>query len=268
MGNVALFVDYENIHWTAVNDYGRYPKGDDFSKLFTDIAKDRGVVLISKAYADWSYFSDMQHALASYSCQPIFVASKLRESEGKGARKNSADLQMTIDVMDVLHMRNEVDTYVFFSGDRDFLGLIQRLKGDGKRVSVCGFQTSMSLDVSRSASESVIIDSFLSWDPIVEHKKRIKKEKADDWSPLIKRIKNLNRIPVIYWHYLRKTMYWEDINPKPITRDQQDEYLNRAKEAGIIHAEKVPNPGPDKEKFPYVTAVYLNQSHPEVQKPS
>ena len=61
-------------------------------------------------------------------------------------------------------------------------------------------------------------------------------------------------------------MYWNDLNPQPKTREEQDEYLNKAKEAGIIQTEKVPNPGPEKERFPYVTAVQLNRSHPEVQR--
>jgi uncharacterized LabA/DUF88 family protein len=267
MPNVAAFIDYENIHYTALSDYGRYPDADEFAKLLTDITRDRGVCLRSRAYADWKYFQDMQEALDAYGCRPIFVASKLRGAPEKGFRKNSSDIQMTIDVMDTLHLRKDIDTYVFFTGDRDFLALISRLRQEGKRTVVCGFPTSMSEDIVRAAHESVLLDTYLKgWAPLVKPKKPKVKGEPDEWVPLIRRIARLDRLPVIYWHYLRKVMYWDDLEPTPQTRTEKDNYLNRAKMAGIIHTERVANPGPNKDRFPHVTAVTLNTDHPLVQK--
>lgn len=267
MASVAIFVDYENIHWTAQNDYKRYPEGELFARLFRDIGKDQGNVLSFRAYADWTYFQQMQTALDGYGCYPVFVASKLRSAPERGARKNSADIQLAIDVMDTLHLKNEIDTFVFFSGDRDFIGLVKRLKQEGKRVVVSGFRTSMSEELARHADVAVILDTHLGWDPIVAKPRRAQETRgSDNWEPLIKRLARLDRLPARHWHYVRKVMYWKDLEPSPVTREERDGYLNRAKEAGIIHVKLVPNEGENRERFPYVSSIDLNLDHPEVQR--
>jgi hypothetical protein len=123
----------------------------------------------------------------------------------------------------------------------------------------------MSDDLARAAHEVVSIDTFLRWEPIVKRKKIIAAEKpADNWKPLVKRILNLHKLPSIHWHYIRKHMYWKEVKIESEDRKEQDAYLNRAREAGIIRVEKVPNCGPNKERFPYVSAIILNNEHPLV----
>ena len=172
---------------------------------------------------------------------------------------------MTIDVMNTLYSRDEVDTFVFFTGDRDFLSVINQVNGYGKKTVVCGFRTSMSEDIVRAANEAVILDTFLKWEPIVKTKKARVGHK-DNWIPLIRRMAKFDRLPTVHWHFLRKHMFWKDLSPVPIIRKEQDDYLNRARESGIINTKQVPNSGPNKDRYPFVTAAYLNTDHPEVQR--
>jgi uncharacterized LabA/DUF88 family protein len=124
--SVAIFVDFENIEIS----YEHKSNSDsevDWSKVL-DIAVQYGRPAVRRAYADWSKYVDNQRELLRLGFQLINVPSK-------GHGKNAADIQMTIDILDMFIMRDSKINYILLmSGDGDFTPLAHYLKEHDRHV--------------------------------------------------------------------------------------------------------------------------------------
>lgn len=266
MPNVATFIDYENIHYTMTNYYKVYPDPDEVARVFSEVASRRGAVLLAKAYADWANFTELMGALRTHGFEPVYVASKLRSAPERGPIKNSADIQMTMDIMDVLYTRPDIEIFILFTGDQDFLPVLHRLRGAGKITVVSGFRATSSRELFLAAREVVELELTMRLTPIVRPSAPPKKpeEIKDNWRPLIRRLYKLSQVlPFVSFTYLRDKMWWRDLKPSPQKDEEKQAYLNRAKAAGIIRVKKVKNPNPRDPNFPLVSACVLTD-HPEV----
>src|SRR5436309_547782 len=131
--SLAVFVDFENL---ALGFQGRRDKFD-ISRVVERLVE-KGKIVCKKAYADWSRFQQYTGPLHE-------AAIELMEIPRRGQTgKNSADIRLCVDAMDLAYSKEHIDTFVVVSGDSDFSPLVSKLKELGKHVIGLGMQESTS----------------------------------------------------------------------------------------------------------------------------
>jgi uncharacterized protein (TIGR00288 family) len=131
--SLAIFIDFENL---ALGFHGRRERFDVNRVLERLVEK--GKIVAKKAYADWSRF-------APYTAPLHEAAIELIEIPRRGQTgKNSADIRLCVDAMDLAYSKDHIDTFVVVSGDSDFSPLVSKLKELGKHVIGLGMQESTS----------------------------------------------------------------------------------------------------------------------------
>ena len=131
---LALFIDFENIA-IGVRD-AHYRKFD--INLVLERLVEKGKLIVKKAYADWSRYSDYKRAFHEAAIELIEIPQK---SDGG---KNSADIRLVVDAMDLAFQKEHIDTFVIVSGDSDFSPLVSKLKENSKHVIGLGVKDSTS----------------------------------------------------------------------------------------------------------------------------
>jgi uncharacterized protein (TIGR00288 family) len=131
--SLAIFIDFENL---ALGFQGRRDKFDIHRVLERLVEK--GKIVAKKAYADWSRFQPYT--------QPLHEAAiELVEIPRRGqSGKNSADIRLCVDAMDLAYSKEHINTFAVVSGDSDFSPLVSKLKELGKHVIGLGMQESTS----------------------------------------------------------------------------------------------------------------------------
>src|SRR3954452_1168747 len=130
---LAIFVDFENVGIAFNGPRERF----DILRVLERLVE-KGKIVAKKAYADWNRF-------AGYTASLHEAAIELVEIPRRGqSGKNSADIRLVVDAMDLAHSKDHIDTFVIVSGDSDFSPLVSKLKENGKRVIGLGMQESTS----------------------------------------------------------------------------------------------------------------------------
>ena len=161
--NMALFCDFENIA-LGVRD-ARYEKFDINRVLERLLLK--GSIVVKKAYCDWERYKEFKSVMHGASFELIEIPH-LRQSG-----KNSADIRMVVDALDLCYTKLHVDTFVIISGDSDFSPLVSKLRENAKTV--------IGIGVKNSTSDLLIAncDEFIYYDDLVREeeakKRRVKK---------------------------------------------------------------------------------------------
>ncbi|MEW5802004.1 MAG: NYN domain-containing protein [bacterium] len=136
---LAVFIDFENL---ALGFQDRDKKQQ--TKIKFDIQKvlerlvEKGKIIVKKAYADWGKFSDYKSNLHEFAIELIEIPKRAVTG------KNSADIRLCVDAMDLCYAKEHIDTFVIVSGDSDFSPLVSKLKENGKRVIGLGMKKSTS----------------------------------------------------------------------------------------------------------------------------
>ena len=153
---LALFIDFENIA-IGVRD-AHYRKFD--INLVLERLLDKGKLLSKKAYADWSRYSDYKRSFHEAAIELIEMPQK---SVGG---KNSADIRLVVDAMDMSFQKEHINCFVVCSGDSDFSPLVSKLKENNKYV--------IGLGVKNSTSELLIenCDEFIFYEDLVRVQQR------------------------------------------------------------------------------------------------
>ena len=120
--NIALFCDFENIA-LGVRD-ARYPDLD--IKLVIDRLLLKGSIVVRKAYCDWTRYKDFKVGMHQAGFELIDIPHVSQSG------KNSADIRMVVDALDLCYMKPHVDTFVIVSGDSDFSPLVTKLLENNK----------------------------------------------------------------------------------------------------------------------------------------
>ena len=158
-GDVALFIDWENIKLSLQN---RNQERPNLSAL-RDVAESFGRLVVSRAYADWQegWHADDPPALYAAGIDPVYVPTRkfiANEATEGVRRKNSVDIKLTADCIEVSHQFPTVNTFVLVSGDGDFVHLVNILRPYGKHVVAIG------VSWSTNARLSQVVDEFLYYD--------------------------------------------------------------------------------------------------------
>jgi uncharacterized LabA/DUF88 family protein len=154
--NMALFCDFENIA-LGVRDaqYEKFDIGKVLERLLL-----KGSIVVKKAYCDWERYKAFKAPMHEASFELIEIPH-VRQSG-----KNSADIRMVVDALDLCYTKSHVETFVIISGDSDFSPLVSKLRENNKVV--------IGVGVKNSTSDLLIAncDEFIYYDDLVREKKR------------------------------------------------------------------------------------------------
>jgi uncharacterized protein (TIGR00288 family) len=131
--SLAVFIDFENLALGFQNRRDRF----DIVRVLERLVE-KGKIVVKKAYADWSRFGAYTQPLHEAAIELIEIPKRSQTG------KNSADIRMCVDAMDLAYNKDHIDTFVIVSGDSDFSPLVSKLKENGKHVIGLGTQDSTS----------------------------------------------------------------------------------------------------------------------------
>jgi uncharacterized protein (TIGR00288 family) len=131
--SLAVFIDFENL---ALGFQGRRDRFDIARVLERLVEK--GKIVAKRAYADWSRFGPYTAPLHEAAIELVEIPRRSQTG------KNSADIHLCVDAMDLAYSKEHIDTFVIVSGDSDFSPLVSKLKENGKHVIGLGMQDSTS----------------------------------------------------------------------------------------------------------------------------
>jgi uncharacterized protein (TIGR00288 family) len=154
-----VFCDFENVA-LGVRD-ARFAQFD-ISKVLERLLL-KGSIVVKKAYCDWERYKEFKAAMHEAAFELIEIPH-VRQSG-----KNSADIRMVVDALDLCYTKLHVDTFVIVSGDSDFSPLVSKLRENNKNV--------IGVGVKNSSSDLLIAncDEFIYYDDLVRKKKKAKK---------------------------------------------------------------------------------------------
>ncbi len=149
--NMALFCDFENIA-LGVRD-AKFAQFDIRKVLERLLLK--GSIVVKKAYCDWDRYKEFKATMHEAAFELIEIPH-VRQSG-----KNSADIRMVVDALDLCYTKAHVDTFVIISGDSDFSPLVSKLRENNKYVIGIGVRDSTSDLLSANCDEFIFYDDLV-----------------------------------------------------------------------------------------------------------
>jgi uncharacterized protein (TIGR00288 family) len=149
--NLALFCDFENIA-LGVRD-ARFAQFDINRVLERLLLK--GSIVVKKAYCDWERYKEFKSSMHLAGFELIEIPHV------KQSGKNSADIRMVVDALDLCYTKPHVETFVIISGDSDFSPLVSKLRENDKGVIGVGVKNSTSDLLTASCDEFIFYDDLV-----------------------------------------------------------------------------------------------------------
>src|SRR5216683_7765241 len=153
--SMAVFCDFENVA-LGVREakYSQF----DISKVLERLLL-KGSIVVKKAYCDWDRYKEFKAPMHQASFELIEIPHV------RMSGKNSADIRMVVDALDLCYTKAHVDTFVIVSGDSDFSPLVSKLRENNKTV--------IGIGVKKSTSDLLIAncDEFIYYDDLVREQK-------------------------------------------------------------------------------------------------
>jgi uncharacterized protein (TIGR00288 family) len=131
--SLAVFIDFENLALGFQSRRDRFEIGRVLERLV-----EKGKIVAKKAYCDWSRFGIYTQPLHEAAIELVEIPKRSQTG------KNSADIRLCVDALDLAYSKEHIDTFVIVSGDSDFSPLVSKLKENGKHVIGLGMQESTS----------------------------------------------------------------------------------------------------------------------------
>ena len=159
---IAVFIDFENLA-IGVRDM----KAGKFQiQLVLKRLLEKGRIVFKRAYCDWRNYEDSVREFHGQGIELIDIP------QTRMSGKNSADIRMVVDAVDLCYSKDHIDTFALLSGDSDFSPLVAKLKENNRRVIGCG--------VKSSTSDLLIAncDEFIYYDDLVRTAKKAPKAAA------------------------------------------------------------------------------------------
>ena len=149
--SLALFCDFENIA-LGVRDtnYVRFEIQPVLERLLL-----KGSIVAKKAYCDWDRYKEFKAAMH----EAAFELIEIPHVSMSG--KNSADIRMVVDALDLCYTKHHIDTFVVISGDSDFSPLVSKLRENAKTVIGVGVKNSTSDLLISNCDEFIFYDELM-----------------------------------------------------------------------------------------------------------
>jgi len=148
---IAVFVDFENLAIGA----SQSKQGAFRIDLVLKRLLEKGRIVFKRAYCDWSGYRKEEREFHKHGIEMVAIP------QTKMSGKNSADIHMVVDALDLCYAKQHIDIFALLTGDSDFSPLVAKLKENDKRVISCGVKSSTS-DLLVAAS-----DEFIYYDDLV-----------------------------------------------------------------------------------------------------
>ena len=148
---IAVFVDFENLAIGA----SQSKHGAFQIELVLKRLLEKGRIVFKRAYCDWSGYRKEEREFHKHGIEMVAIP------QTKMSGKNSADIHMVVDALDLCYAKDHIDIFALLTGDSDFSPLVGKLKENDKRVISCGVKSSTS-DLLVAAS-----DEFIYYDDLV-----------------------------------------------------------------------------------------------------
>ena len=146
---LAVFFDFENIGIGLNNRRDRF----DINRVLERLVE-KGKIVVKKAYADWSRFGQYTTPLHEAAIELIEIPRRALTG------KNSADIRLCVDALDLAYSKDHIDTFVIVSGDSDFSPLVSKLKENGKHVIGLGLAEATSDLLRDNCDEFIYYDDL------------------------------------------------------------------------------------------------------------
>jgi len=148
---IAVFIDFENVAMgVRESRYGNF----DIDLVLKRLVE-KGKITVKRAYSDWHRYAEFKRAFHQAAIELIDVP------QSRYSGKNSADIRMVVDALDLSYQRDHIDTFVLVSGDSDFSPLVSKLRENGRYV--------IGMGVKQSSSDLLInnCDEFIFYEDLV-----------------------------------------------------------------------------------------------------
>ncbi len=195
---IAMFCDLENV---ALGVRDSEVKRFDIH-LVLERLLEKGKIIVKRAYADWERYSEFKVAFHEAAIELIDIPQR------RYTGKNSADIKMVVDAMDLCYAKEHLDTFVILSGDSDFSPLVSKLKENNKYV--------IGIGVKNSSSNLLVdnCDEFIYYEDVWRDRERgpeltgVTKKKAEAFSLMVDAILALQREnkDVLWGSMIKQTM--------------------------------------------------------------
>ena len=154
-GNLALFCDFENIA-LGVRDtkYSKFEIQRVLERLLI-----KGSIVVKKAYCDWERYKEFKAPMHEAAFELIEIPHV------RMSGKNSADIRMVVDALDLCYTKEHIDTFVIIYGDSDFSPLVSKLRENAKTVIGIGVKNSTSDLLMGSCDEFIFYDDLVAEQP-------------------------------------------------------------------------------------------------------
>jgi uncharacterized protein (TIGR00288 family) len=149
--NLAVFCDFENI---AIGVRQSKHTDFDITKVLERLLL-KGSIVVKKAYCDWSLFKEFKPPMHEAAFELIEIPHPRQTG------KNSADIRMVVDALDLCYTKPHVDTFVILSGDSDFSPLVSKLRENDKLVIGVGVKDSTSDLLTANCDEFIFYDDLV-----------------------------------------------------------------------------------------------------------
>lgn len=159
--SLALFCDFENVA-LGVRD-AKYAKFD--IQLVLERVLLKGSIVVKKAYCDWERYKEFKPIMHDAAFELIEIPHTRQSG------KNSADIRLVVDALDLCYTKEHIDTFVIISGDSDFSPLVSKLRENAKQVIGIGVKNSTSDLLTRNC------DEFIYYDDLVRDEQTIKRRR-------------------------------------------------------------------------------------------
>jgi len=148
---IAVFIDFENLA-IGVRDMHA---GKFQIQLVLKRLLEKGRIVYKRAYCDWSHYRDAVREFHAHGIELIDIP------QSRMSGKNSADIRMVVDAMDLCYSKEHIDFFALISGDSDFSPLVSKLKENDRRVIGCGVKSSTSDLLIANCDEFIYYDDLL-----------------------------------------------------------------------------------------------------------
>ncbi len=148
---IAVFIDFENVAMgVRESKYGNF----DIDLVLKRLVE-KGKIMVKRAYSDWHRYAEFKRAFHQAAIELIDVP------QTRYSGKNSADIRMVVDALDLSYQKEHIDTFVLVSGDSDFSPLVSKLRENGRYV--------IGMGVKQSSSDLLInnCDEFIFYEDLV-----------------------------------------------------------------------------------------------------
>ncbi|MDH3197795.1 MAG: NYN domain-containing protein [Candidatus Krumholzibacteria bacterium] len=160
--NLAMFCDFENI---AIGAKEAKYAGFDIRKVIERLLL-KGAIVVKKAYCDWDRYKEYKKTMHEASFELIEIPHV------RLSGKNSADVRLVVDALDLCYTKEHVDTFVVVSGDSDFSPLVSKLRENNKVVIGVGVKNSTSDLLIANCDEFIFYDDLVRREEVEQRQRK------------------------------------------------------------------------------------------------